>query len=53
MNILVTGGTGLVGSALKQISTNYKRYNFTFLSSKDCDLTDFNSTLQLFKIKKA
>ena len=45
--ILITGGTGLVGKALNNISTNYN-YTFTFLSSKDCDLTNFNQTKQLF-----
>ena len=49
-SILVTGGSGLVGNALKKISVNYlDKYNFIFLSSKDCDLTDFNSTKLLFE----
>ena len=46
--ILVTGGTGLVGSAMKSISDNYSRYKFVFMSSKDCDLTDWNVTNQYF-----
>jgi FlaA1/EpsC-like NDP-sugar epimerase len=40
--VLVTGGTGLVGSAIKYIVENEdKRENetFIFLSSKDADLT--------------
>ena len=39
--ILVTGGTGLVGSAIRQISEQEKRPDeeFIFLSSKDVDLT--------------
>lgn len=41
--ILVTGGTGLVGSALERISHNYG-YNWIFLSSKDCDLTSYEET---------
>ena len=49
--ILVTGGTGLVGQAIKSISKNYS-YNFIFLSSKDCDLSDYDQTKDLFsKIK--
>ena len=48
MNVLVTGGTGLVGKALQYISQNYN-YNFTFLSSKDCDLSDLIKTRNLFK----
>ena len=49
--ILVTGGTGLVGQAIKSISKNYS-YNFIFLSSIDCDLSDYDQTKDLFsKIK--
>ena len=48
MKILITGGTGLVGTALQQeIDLDY--YTVTFLSSKDCDLTNFQSTYRLFK----
>lgn len=39
MKILVTGGTGLVGKALQDVAKYYK-HEFTFLSSKDCDLLD-------------
>ena len=49
MNTLVTGGTGLVGNAIQAISTQYPDHNFTFLSSSDCDLTDFSKTLEYFK----
>ena len=45
---MVTGGTGLVGSALKKISSSYPNYSFVFISSKDCDLTDFQETTQIF-----
>lgn len=45
--ILVTGGTGLVGNAIKTISKNYD-YDFIFLSSKDCDLTNYTDTFELF-----
>ena len=34
-NILVTGGSGMVGRSLKDILPNA-----TYLSSKDCDLTN-------------
>ena len=40
--VLVTGGTGLVGSAIRHIvETGDKRENekFIFISSKDVDLT--------------
>ena len=48
MKIMVTGGTGLVGSAVKKISNRYPNYSFVFISSKDCDLTDFQETTQIF-----
>lgn len=40
-NILVTGGTGLVGKAIETVVTTSacKDDNFLFLSSKCCDLT--------------
>ena len=46
--ILVTGGTGMVGSAIKAISNNYPEYKFIYISSKDYDLTNFNSTEKMF-----
>ena len=49
--ILVTGGTGLIGKAIQKISINYN-YEFLFIGSKDCDLTNFDETLEYFnKIK--
>jgi len=48
MTILVTGGSGLVGSALKKI-TNIADNKFIFLSSKMCDLTDINDTKSCFE----
>lgn len=42
--VLVTGGSGLVGKAIESLSPD-----FVFLSSKDCDLTDYSQTLELFK----
>jgi GDP-L-fucose synthase len=47
MNILITGGSGLVGSAVKEISKNYN-YNFIFLSSKDGDLRYYQDTYDIF-----
>lgn len=44
MITLVTGGSGLVGFALKNIKSNY-----IYLSSKDCDLTNYNNTYDIFK----
>ena len=48
MKILVTGGSGLVGKAIEEISTNYN-YDFIFISSKDCDLTNYEQTLLMFE----
>jgi len=44
MITLVTGGSGLVGFALKNIKSDY-----IYLSSKDCDLTDYNNTYDILK----
>ncbi len=46
--LLVTGGSGLVGQAIKLISKSYK-YNFIFLSSNDCDLSNYDKTKKLFE----
>ena len=38
-NVLITGGTGLVGSAIKTISKDYElKYNFIYVERKMCDL---------------
>lgn len=39
MKVLVTGGSGLIGSALKAISLDN---NWIFPSSKDCNLLEYN-----------
>ena len=45
--VLVTGGSGFVGSRLK-----ITKPNWTFLSSKDCDLTKYKQVKSTFsKIK--
>ncbi|MDR3646679.1 MAG: GDP-L-fucose synthase [Candidatus Babeliales bacterium] len=49
--ILVTGGTGLVGSAIAQLTKNSNE-NWIFLSSKDCDLRNLQQTQQLFEKHK-
>ena len=49
MKILVTGGSGLVGYGIQQISSQYD-YEFIFLSSKDCDLTNYEKTLKTFTL---
>ena len=48
--ILVTGGSGLVGNAIKQISSLYnEKYEFVFTSSKNYDLTIMNDTIKMFE----
>lgn len=52
--ILVTGGTGLVGAAIKHVvetDENAEKYNeeFFFISSKECDLRNREQTEALFK----
>jgi GDP-L-fucose synthase len=42
MKVLVTGGTGLVGSALKEFKPEW-----IYISSKDCDLSDYSKVKQL------
>lgn len=46
--ILVTGGTGMIGKAIKDVIL-CSEAEWYFLSSKDCDLRDREQTLQLFK----
>jgi len=48
--ILVTGGTGLVGKAIQKYSDFIETgYEYIFLSSKDCDLTDYKQTKLCFE----
>tara|TARA_R110000824_G_scaffold50219_5_gene140452 strand:+ start:3076 stop:3993 length:918 start_codon:yes stop_codon:yes gene_type:complete len=42
-NVLVTGGTGFAGSSLQRL-----RPEWTYLSSRDCDLTDSRACYNLF-----
>ncbi len=45
MTVLVTGSSGLVGSALQKIAG----HDFFFATREDADLTNFNQTLDLFR----
>lgn len=48
--ILVTGGSGMVGQAIKKlIDTRVDEEEWLFISSKDVDLKDYESTLAFFK----
>lgn len=47
--ILVTGGHGLVGTAIQSVvSKESSDYTFVFISSKDYDLCDFNQAKHMF-----
>lgn len=47
--ILVTGGSGLIGSAIKRQTPHYQQCFFVFASSKDADLTSPAETKALFQ----
>ena len=48
--ILITGGSGLVGSAIKSLyGEKYLNYNILYLSSKECDLTNYEESLNHLK----
>ena len=49
--ILITGASGLVGSAMRSIAKDYN-YIFVHFDSKSCDLTDYIQTLDAFKLIK-
>lgn len=51
--VLITGGTGLVGNAVKYVVTEqspeeYARYKFVFIGSKDGDLCNFDVAKKIF-----
>ena len=52
MKVLVTGGTGLVGSAINEVRDKDDDVEWLFLSSKDCDLRDVNAVDNLFSREK-
>ncbi len=52
MKVLVTGGTGLVGSALNEVRDKYDDVEWIFLSSRDCDLRDADAVDKLFSKAK-
>ncbi|MEI8088441.1 MAG: NAD-dependent epimerase/dehydratase family protein [Opitutaceae bacterium] len=43
--ILVTGGSGLLGTGLRDIAADYPEREFIFLSSKNCNLTRLDEVL--------
>ena len=51
MKILITGSSGLVGMALREFLEN-KNYTLFTPSSQECNLLNFEQTLNYFQIKK-
>ena len=56
MNVLVTGGSGLLGNAIKDVENNFYenldkrfKYNFVYLSSKNGDLRNLGYCHMLFQ----
>jgi GDP-L-fucose synthase len=52
MKILITGGTGLIGTSIEEIKGEYPQYDFVFSSSKDYDLTIEEHVKDLFEKTK-
>jgi len=50
--ILVTGGSGLVGHAIRNIKEDYSGREFIFSSSKDCNLVKLDETIEYVKKSK-
>jgi GDP-L-fucose synthase len=49
MKVLVTGGTGMVGSSFKRVNTEHE---LILLSTKDCNLKDYEKTNEIIKYYK-
>jgi GDP-L-fucose synthase len=48
--VLVTGGTGLVGNGIKNISDEYiDKFNFIYISSKDFNLSIMEEVIKMFE----
>ena len=52
MKVLVTGSSGLVGSAIKKISPNYP-HEFIFVSSKDEKIHSLYKKVEEIRVKKS
>ncbi len=50
--VLVTGGSGLVGTALETIGHEALQYEFEFSRSGDCDLTRYDALLEVLSRQK-
>lgn len=52
IKVLVTGGNGQLGQALKKASANYPELSFSFFGSAEADVTNVNSLQALFETEK-
>ena len=50
--IIITGGTGLVGTAIRSISHKYNECEFVYISSNEYDLTSIEKTREMFEFNK-
>ena len=50
--IIITGGTGLVGTAIRSISHKYNESEFVHISSSEYDLTSIEKTREMFELHK-
>ena len=50
--VLITGGNGLVGSALRSLKDDYPQYNFVFSSHQEHDLINEGDVKRLFEETK-
>jgi GDP-L-fucose synthase len=50
--VLITGGDGLVGNAIKDVSKNFKNLNCIFVNRNDADLTKEEEVINLFNKHK-
>ena len=48
MKLLITGGTGLVGTGIKSIASEFPELDISYMSSKDCNLLDYDQVLEYF-----
>jgi GDP-L-fucose synthase len=50
--IIITGGSGLVGTAIRSISHKYNQCEFVYISSSKYDLTSMEKTREMFELYK-
>lgn len=50
--IIITGGSGLVGTGIRSISHKYPEYEFIYISSREYDLTSIEKTREMFEFHK-